>query len=376
MVIHVVKKGDSLYAIGREYGVNYLQIAKDNEVPLDATLVIGQTLVINTGKSEKRGMIEVNGFAFPNMTDDILAKTLPYLTYLSIFSCEVTAAGQLKHIDDQKCVAACKKWHVLPVLVITNIDGEKGFSSNIARAIITDENVQMNLIENILNRLKENGYAGIDVDFENIYAEDKEGFNEFMAKMTDTLHNHGYCVSSQLTPRTKDKRSAQLYEAHDYAAHGATVDYVTLMGYERGGGHKAPAAVASMPELKVGLDYAMSQMGSEMILMGIPNYGYDWKLPYGSGEAAKTVGNYQAVSLARHYGAQIEYDKQAMAPFFNYYDESSTPHHVWFEDARSIRAKLNVPFHHNLGGISYWTVNWYFPQNWLVLSGLYDVVKG
>lgn len=44
-------------------------------------------------------------------------------------------------------------------------------------------------------------------------------------------------------------------------------------------------------------------------------------------------------------------------------------------DARSIEAKLMLVDRHNLGGVSYWTVNSFFPQNWLVLESMYNVNK-
>jgi spore germination protein len=109
--------------------------------------------------------------------------------------------------------------------------------------------------------------------------------------------------------------------------------------------------------------------------MGIPNYGYDWTLPFVQGTAARTVGNVQAVELARDRGVAIQYDTTAQSPFFNYYDSNRKQHEVWFEDARSIQAKLELVDRYDLGGVSYWTINRFFPQNWLVLSSMYDIRK-
>ena len=109
--------------------------------------------------------------------------------------------------------------------------------------------------------------------------------------------------------------------------------------------------------------------------MGIPNYGYDWVLPYVEGSRATTISNVGAVDLARREGAEIQFDQRSQAPFFNYYDDNGKQHVVWFDDARSIEAKLRLVNQYNLGGVSYWTIGRFFPQNWLVLSSLYDVRK-
>ena len=73
--------------------------------------------------------------------------------------------------------------------------------------------------------------------------------------------------------------------------------------------------------------------------------------------------------------AQIQYDVVAQSPFFNYYDDKGKQHVVWFEDARSIYAKLRLVNEFKLSGVSYWTIAKYFPQNWLVLNSLFDVKK-
>ncbi|NMA80313.1 MAG: spore gernimation protein, partial [Clostridiales bacterium] len=114
---------------------------------------------------------------------------------------------------------------------------------------------------------------------------------------------------------------------------------------------------------------------NDKILLGIPNYGYDWTLPFVRGTAARTISNTEAVNLARQVGARIQYDTQAQAPFFNYYDNLGRQHVVWFEDARSIEAKLNLVDKYKLGGVSYWTIMNYFPQNWLVLGSMYEIKK-
>ena len=134
-------------------------------------------------------------------------------------------------------------------------------------------------------------------------------------------------------------------------------------------------AVSPVDQVKKVLDFAITVIPSEKILMGMPNYGYDWTLPFAEGSAARSLSNVGALELARQVGAQIKYNATAQAPYFNYYDTSGRRHEVWFDDARSTQARLNLVSQYNLGGVSYWTVNRYFPQNWLVLRSMYDVKK-
>jgi spore germination protein len=424
LIIHVVKPGDSLYSIGKTYGTTVTKIASDNELNTSLPLVVGQTIVILEGtrqhtvqrgqslysiagiygtrvsdimaanpqlrnpsqlqvgqvitipaRTTKLGTIEVNGYALPNINMEVLRKTLPHLTYLSIFSNEVNRDGTLREVNDAQLIAAARAARVAPLFVISNIEAGGSFSSDLARAILRNEAVQDRLLTNIINTMRRKNYSGLDIDFEYIYPEDREYYNRFLRKAVNRLKPLGYSVSTALAPKTSAQLKGLLYEAHDYPVHGQLVDHTILMTYEWGHTYGPPMAVAPINEVKKVLDYAVTAIPRPKILMGIPNYGYDWTLPYQKERAAKTVSNTQAIDIARQYKQSINYDAKAQSPFFNYFDANGIQHVVWFEDARSISVKLRTVKDYNLGGISYWTIGRYFPQNWLVLEALYNVKK-
>ncbi len=423
LIIHVVRAGDSLYSISRRYGVPVDRIASDNELNVSESLVIGQTIVVMEGtrrhtvrageslysiarqygttvaaiqaanqianpamirpgmvltipsRTDKLGTIDVNGYSFPNISMDVLRKTLPYLTYLSIFSYEVKPDGSFRPINDEPLIAAAREANVAPLMVITNLREGGGFDSDLAKTILTNEQVQDTLINNIIENLRAKNYTGLDIDFEYVYPENREDYNNFLRKVSSRLRPLGYSITTALAPKTAADQPGLLYEAHDYPVHGALVDHVILMTYEWGYTFGPPMAVAPITEVRKVINYAISAIPRRKILMGIPNYGYDWALPYVEGSRAATISNVGAVDLARREGAAIQYDQTAQAPFFNYYADDGRQHVVWFDDARSMEARLRLVNQYNLGGVSYWTIGRFFPQNWLVLSSLYDVRK-
>lgn len=135
-------------------------------------------------------------------------------------------------------------------------------------------------------------------------------------------------------------------------------------------------AVAPYDKVREVLDYAVTAIESQKIRMGIPNYGYDWALPFIQGESrARVVGNVEAVDQAREENVAIEFDNVSRAPFYHYYTDERVEHVVWFEDARSIDAKARLVNEYGLDGVSYWTIMRYFPQNWWVMISLYNIIK-
>lgn len=133
-------------------------------------------------------------------------------------------------------------------------------------------------------------------------------------------------------------------------------------------------AVAPLPNVRAVLDYAVTEIPSGKIFLGLPNYGYDWPLPFIQGETrAQSISNRRAIELAVQYGAVIEYDETAQAPFFHYTGTGGVVHEVWFEDARSIDAKLRLIAEYGFRGAGIWNLMRPFSQTWLVLDALYDI---
>ena len=179
----------------------------------------------------------------------------------------------------------------------------------------------------------------------------------------------------RLRPKPRPDQRGLLYEAHDYRAMGAAADYVLLMTYEWGYALSEPMAVAPLDKVAQVVRYATSVIPPEKIFLGIPNYGYDWTLPFIRGQSrARTIGNVQAVEQAIQVGAPIQYDETAQSPHYNYWRDRAE-HEVWFEDARSIRAKLALAGEYRLHGVSVWNIMRWFPQLWLVLNNLYAIEK-
>ncbi|WP_287824551.1 glycosyl hydrolase family 18 protein [Clostridium sp.] len=372
---HTVAPNQSLYTIAAAYGLTVNELLAANPQITNAALIYpGQ--ILNIPSSTRRlGTIEVNGYAFPNISMEVLKKTLPNLTYLSIFSYEVKENGSLREINDTALIEAARQANVAPLMVISNLLSGGGFNSDLARSILSSQQLQDTLLDNVIKTLKVKNYYGLDIDFEYIYPEDRELYNNFLRKAVQRLKPLGYSVTTALAPKLSAGQKGILYEAHDFPVHGQLVSHVILMTYEWGYTYGPPMAVAPINSVRRVLDYAVTAIPRDKILMGIPNYGYNWTLPYERGTRASTVSNVGAVDLAARVGAEIKYDRLSQAPYFNYYASNGREHVVWFEDARSIKAKLQLVNDFRLAGVSYWTIGRYFPQNWLVLNSLYNVKK-
>ncbi|MDQ0063206.1 LysM peptidoglycan-binding domain-containing protein [Paenibacillus harenae] len=371
---HKVLAGESLWLIAHRYGLSLQELLAVNEIRNPALIYPGQIITI---PPSTKPLTEVNAYTekFGETGVGIVNEIGPYLTYLSPFSYRVQLDGSMASLDDSAIIRAGYQHRVAPMMVITNFENGT-FSPDIAHAVLSNETVQERLITDILAVMKNKGYLALNVDFEYVPPADRALYNAFLQNLVDRLHPSGYLVSTALAPKISAEQTGTLYEAHDYAAHGRIVDFVILMTYEWGWSGGPPRAVAPLNEVVKVLNYALTVIPANKIMMGMPLYGYDWTLPYvQGGKWAPTVSPQEAVRRAAKYGAEIKYDAESQSPYYNYYDEQAREHTVWFEDARSVQAKFNIVKMYRLRGVSYWVLGVAFPQNWYVLNANFTIKK-
>jgi len=368
---HIVQPGESFYSIAASYEIPLEDLIKSNPGIADPNVIFhGQ--IIQLPNVQKGGEITVNGFMHPPVSREDLLAALPSLTYLSIFSYQVMPDGSLNSVDDSSTVQAANQAGVMPCMVITNISDEEGFNVEIASTILNSKQAQTTLLNNCMEIIRTKGYQGLVVDFEFVLPQDRGKYSAFLERAARQLHAEGYILLVVAVPKTSETQPGLAFEGHDYDAFGRICDYVILRTYE---GYGPPMLLSPINQVKPVLDYAVTTIPSEKILLGIPCYGYDWTLPYAEGTQTRALSPLQAVRLAMTVGADIEYNLEGAAAYFYYYDVSGSQHFVSFLDARSVYEKLKLVSKYQLGGVSYWTVNNRFEPANLVVNSLRTVKK-
>ncbi len=373
--VHVVQAGETLSQISQRYGISLRQLYRNNfRLGGLSQITPGQELVIRYENQGEKGRFVTNSYAYPYVEEALLRSQLPYLTYFAPFTYGININGGLVDLDDEALIALAEEYGTKPLMHLSTLTEEGGFSNARASLVFNQPETQEELIEQILSLMQEKGYQGLDVDFEFIYPEERFDYISFLQNLRTRLNAIGLPLFSALAPKTSDTQMGVLYEGHDYAGIGASANAVLLMTYEWGYTFGPPLAVAPINNVRRVVEYALTRISREKLFLGIPTYGYNWTLPYERGNpGAPSLSPIEAVNLARQYGAEILYDTQAQSPWFRYTDEAGQLHEVWFEDARSIQAKLALANELGLRGVGYWNSMREFPQNWVVLNQEYQI---
>ena len=406
MEIYTVQAGDTLYGVSRRFGVPAGLLAIWNSVPAPYDLVVGQALLVLTperlytvrqgdtpesisaltgvprrelyannpnlyggtaplyaGQSLVLSFAEkpevragLTGYAYPFIESRILFWGLPYIDALVPFTYGFTESGALVTLDDGALIAAAQSVGTQALMHLSTLTENGTFSSERAQRLFESSAAMDTLARNVLYEIEEKGYAGLDIDFEFIPASSAQAYADFIVRLRALLAPRGKRVIAALAPKTRADQPGLLYEGHDYAAVGAAADAVLLMTYEWGYTYGPPMAVAPIAAVRSVLDFAVSVIPREKIYMGLPNYAYDWLLPYKQGYSrATSIGNDEAVDIARRFGAEIKFDESARTPYFSYYN-GGEQHEVWFEDARSMQAKFALIREYGFAGGGYWNM--------------------
>ncbi|PAE31454.1 glycoside hydrolase family 18 protein [Bacillus sp. 7884-1] len=374
---YYVQPGDSLWSIGQKTGVPYQQIASVNHISLNQQLYVGFRLYIpqaSKRRAEFNAYVEPRGTTVAPILESSAREAAPYLTYLAPFSFQALRDGSLKEplLNNFPAIARANR-NVL-MMVINNQENDQ-FSDELGRILLNDIPIQDRFLNNIVATAKKYGFRDIHFDFEFLRPADREAYNAFLRKAKARFQREGWLMSTALAPKTSATQKGKWYEGHDYRAHGQIADFVVIMTYEWGYSGGPAMAVSPIDQVRRVLEYAITEMPPNKIMMGQNLYGYDWTLPFVQGSVAKAVSPQQAIELAARYKVQIQYDTKAQAPFFRYTAEDGKRHEVWFEDARSIQAKFNLIKELKIRGMSYWKLGLAFPQNWLLIVENFNVVK-
>ncbi|MEH7350479.1 glycosyl hydrolase family 18 protein [Gottfriedia acidiceleris] len=119
--------------------------------------------------------------------------------------------------------------------------------------------------------------------------------------------------------------------------------------------------IAPIQNVRNSLKYAVNVVPRSKLLLGIPQYAYDWPIT-GDIRTGRAISTQNAINMYQKNESQVYYDREASAPAFRYIDKKGTQHEVWFEDPRSLLAKFHLVKEFKLAGLGCWHIGITMPQ--------------
>jgi spore germination protein len=251
--------------------------------------------------------------------------------------------------------------------------GHQEVNKEVIRRMLATADTRRDFIQNVIRLLQTYNFDGVNIDFEDVHYEDRELLSSFYRQLGQELRSRGYFYSVATPSRTSDAPTNLFSAPFNYSLLGEVVDELVVMLYnEHGWPGSGPGPVVSIGWMESVIRYALTKMPGRKITAAVSVFGFDFNLTTGR----NTYATYDmAMALAKKYNKSVVFDQKTQTPMFAYKDESGNNHEVWFENAASIRAKLQLAHRLGIRGLALWRMGMEDPHIWGMIAEEFVVEK-
>lgn len=375
---YTIQQGDTLTSIAKENEVTVMQLIRNNPILYDQDSISpGVTLVITYDTIRD---IEINCFTYSFINRELLKRTLPYLTYLSIFNYRIGENGEIiTYGDDSDIIKISKDYQTIPLLMISAFSPSGELNIESIYNLLLDENMQDKIVNEMLNLVRSRGFMGINALISNFKASNQTLYLNVLTKLSKSLKNEGYIFIVTINPNLTKTNDSFDYESIDYNSISLVVDRLIFLNNIWGVNNQPPAPISNISSINLFINYITTQISSNIISIGTPLIGYDWELPFVPGSSyANSMSLNSTITLAYDQQVTIYLDEESQTPYYNYLKSYSGPpqnHIVWFIDARTIKALNDVVLKYYLVGSGIWNLTSANQQLWSMINAQFNIVK-
>lgn len=256
---------------------------------------------------------------------------------------------------DRAVVAAARRAGVPLIPIVTNF----GLPRDAFAAVLADPARRSALVVRLRALAATGGYAGLDLDFEDLGPDSRTDLTALAGRAATALHADGRLLVLSVPAKTEEPGRFTNTRAFDYPALGRAADLLRLMTY--GLAAAAPIGpVAPLPWTDAVAAFAARVVDPAKVQLGLPLGGYDW--PAAGRPRSITFGTAEALRLRA--GAARWWDAATGSAYFRYGGRT-----VWYADAESVRVRAAAVTRHRLAGVALWSLGDEDPAVWRALPG-------
>ena len=219
--------------------------------------------------------------------------------------------------------------------------------------ILNDYKIRKQTIESIVDLAVQYGIDGINLDFENIYKEDKDVFTRFVIELYPRLKDLGMSLTVDVTAPDGGENWSLCY---DRDALADNCDYLVYMGYDQNNASSTKAGpVAGYNWVRTNVNKFLGQedVDSSKLILAIPFYTRVWTEDETGKLIKSSIVNMKDVDTLINGKAEKQWDEVTRQNYVEYKQGQNTCK-IWIEDLDSIREKLLLANEKELAGVAFW----------------------
>lgn len=288
--------------------------------------------------------------------DKINALNVIAPTWFSIIS----ESGLMANKAEAEYVAAAhRKGYKVWALV------DNGFDPNITHAVLHSPAAREKVINQLVFYAALYQLDGINLDFENIYDEDKDKVNEFVSEIASVLKQQNLTLSMDVTVPSNVSFWSKCYDRKKLAE---VLDYIMVMTYdEYWATSPVSGPVASYPWVENGIQKTLKEVPKEKLLLGIPLYTRLWEERDGFKAKSKTMSMMDVERTIKERNLEVVWLEDKGLNYTEYYTDDKR-YRIWLEDEKSLALKTGLVDKYGLAGVAAWRKGFERQEVWQILK--------
>jgi len=213
--------------------------------------------------------------------------------------------------------------------------------------ILTRPALRAATLERLSAIARDPSFQGLNLDFENDRASDRQALTSFVAVLAARLHTMHKKLSVVVAGVSHDdpRKSTGFY---DDRALATVADSVFVLAWGAHWEGSAPGPIAPLGAASQTAAYLASLPNASRFVLGAPMYGVDWPTDGGHAHAAAALQYSGIVALAHARRAQVRTDPASRELTFAYTDAEGVAHKVWSMGGQAVAALLRIARAHGL----------------------------
>jgi spore germination protein YaaH len=205
----------------------------------------------------------------------------------------------------------------------------------ILHALLASAANRTRLVDGISALVAENGYDGVNVDFESGAAADRPLLTAFASELAQTLHAQGAKLTMAVGAKTSPTLSGRA-GFFDYPALAAVCDRLFVMAWDLHWSSSPAGPISDATWVGKIIAYIKTVPNASRFIVGTQLYGFDWP----QGAHATPLEWDDMTAMQTSLGATAQWDAVAQEPYFTYTDAAQIAHTAYFATAQSVQGRL------------------------------------
>lgn len=236
------------------------------------------------------------------------------------------------------------------------------FNASLTHQVLQNPKATTNLADELAYQAKIYHLDGINVDFENVAAVDRNAFTNFLQMLHDKLSAEQVDLSVDISPDIVPLRDNA---AFFHAGIASVSDHIILMAYdEHWQGEQSPGPVADVPWVRQSIyDLLNTGVPTDKLILGMPFYARFWYVHKNGHITDQAISDGHIQAILDNHHATGTFNQQLDLMYVRYREPDGYME-AWYPNTQTLQDKFAIVGNTGLAGVAIWSLELSSQKSW------------